>query len=33
MVLVTIWVATFFRDPIRTSPTDPNLIIAPADGS
>ena len=32
MVLVTIWVATFFRDPIRTTPTDPKLIIAPADG-
>ena len=32
MVMVTIWVATFFRDPIRTTPTDPNLIIAPADG-
>ena len=32
LVLVTIWVATFFRDPIRTTPTDPKLIIAPADG-
>ncbi|MES2903721.1 MAG: phosphatidylserine decarboxylase [Pseudomonadota bacterium] len=32
MVMVTIWVATFFRDPIRTTPTDPKLIIAPADG-
>ena len=29
---LTIWVAAFFRDPVRTTPTDPNLIIAPADG-
>ena len=29
---VTIWTAAFFRDPVRTTPTDPNLIIAPADG-
>ena len=32
LVLVTIWVATFFRDPIRTTPQDPKLIVAPADG-
>ena len=32
LVGVTIWVATFFRDPIRTTPQDPRLIIAPADG-
>jgi phosphatidylserine decarboxylase len=32
LVGLTIWVAAFFRDPVRTSPTDPNLIIAPADG-
>ena len=32
LVLVTIWVAAFFRDPIRTTPQDPALIVAPADG-
>ncbi|MEQ7872679.1 phosphatidylserine decarboxylase [Sphingomonas sp. ASV193] len=29
---LTIWVAAFFRDPVRTTPSDPKLIIAPADG-
>jgi phosphatidylserine decarboxylase len=32
LVGLTVWVAAFFRDPIRTTPQDPNLIIAPADG-
>jgi len=32
MVGVTIWVAAFFRDPIRSVPKGDDLIIAPADG-
>jgi phosphatidylserine decarboxylase len=32
LVLVTIWVATFFRDPVRTTPRADKLIVAPADG-
>jgi phosphatidylserine decarboxylase len=32
MLGVTIWVAAFFRDPIRSVPRGDELIIAPADG-
>lgn len=32
MAAVTIWVAAFFRDPIRSVPQGEGLIIAPADG-
>ena len=32
LVGVAIWVATFFRDPIRTTPRGEKLIVAPADG-
>ena len=31
-VAITAWVLLFFRDPIRTTPKAPGMIVAPADG-
>lgn len=32
MAGLTLWVFAFFRDPVRVTPADPELLIAPADG-
>jgi phosphatidylserine decarboxylase len=32
MAGVTLWIAAFFRDPVRTTPVGRGLVIAPADG-
>jgi len=29
---IAVWVVAFFRDPVRTGPRGPGLVIAPADG-
>lgn len=30
--VVTLWICYFFRDPVRVTPQDPDLVISPADG-
>src|SRR5947209_12990451 len=32
LVGISIWVATFFRDPVRTTPRADKLVVSPADG-
>lgn len=32
-LILTLWVAYFFRDPWRVTPTRPGLIVSPADGT
>src|SRR5947209_20564140 len=32
LLLVTLWMAYFFRDPWRVTPMRPGLIVSPADG-
>lgn len=32
LIVLALWCAYFFRDPERTGPRGPNLVIAPADG-
>jgi phosphatidylserine decarboxylase len=32
LAAVTVWVLSFFRDPVRTTPRGDKLIVAPADG-
>src|SRR5687768_8963670 len=31
-LILTLWMAYFFRDPWRVTPTRPGLIVSPADG-
>src|SRR3546814_14372862 len=32
LLILTVWMLAFFRDSVRVTPRDENLIIAPADG-
>jgi phosphatidylserine decarboxylase len=32
LIGLTIWVAAFFRDPVRVTPQEPGVIVSPADG-
>jgi phosphatidylserine decarboxylase len=32
LLALTVWIAAFFRDPMRTTPRGDRLIVAPADG-
>jgi phosphatidylserine decarboxylase len=32
LTMLTIWVAAFFRDPVRATPQGPGLVVSPADG-
>jgi phosphatidylserine decarboxylase len=32
LIALTVWVVSFFRDPVRTTPRGEQLIVAPADG-
>jgi len=32
LAALTVWVAAFFRDPVRTTPRGDKLVVAPADG-
>jgi phosphatidylserine decarboxylase len=32
LIALTVWVVSFFRDPVRTTPRGDKLIVAPADG-